>query len=105
MRRIRWPAVVWVTVTVGMLASCGGSSSDRSAGFVDVQRAIDTTSNASSFMMTTAGVEVIFHAPDTAQQVEHGKSESRSGDGSVTRGQNVITKVFIGERYYESNSE
>src|SRR5436190_1451894 len=93
------------SVAVGVLASCGGSSADRPSSLLDVQRAIDKTANASSFVVNTPGVEVIFHAPDTVQQVEHGQSQGLGSGGEATRGDSVITKVFIADRYYEATSD
>jgi hypothetical protein len=73
-----------------------------------LQAAADATTKAHSFVLTVAGADVTYEAPDRVQQVERGQastataangSESSSGPFSQT-----ITKVFIGDRYYEAQT-
>jgi hypothetical protein len=73
-----------------------------------LQDAASATAHAKSFTVGLAGVEVTYQAPDRVQQVEHGQAStasSSSGGTASTSGPfaETITKVFIGNRYYEAD--
>jgi hypothetical protein len=98
-------------VAVGLVAlccACASSGRARSAA-ATVQAAAAATAHAESFVMSLEGAEVTYQAPDRVQQVEHGQSSSASsssGGAASTSGPYpaTITKVFIGDRYYEGDS-
>jgi hypothetical protein len=94
-------------ITAVSVASCGSAGSAGGAS-ATLQAAADATAKAHSFVLTVAGADVTYEAPDRVQQIEHGEastataangSESSSGPFPQT-----ITKVFIGDRYYEAQT-
>jgi len=59
--------------------------------------------------MLLESVEVTYQAPDRVEQVEHGQGSAASSSSSRTASTSgayaeTITKIFIGDRYYEGDS-
>ena len=102
---MRWVAAA---ALVALCWSCGSAGQAQSAA-ATLQAAATATAHAQSFTMVLEGVEVTYQAPDRVQQVEHGQgsASSSSSGGSVSSSgpyAETITKVFIGDRYYEGDS-
>lgn len=91
-------------------AQAGGASATNT-----LRAAAEATAQARSFNLSFPGVEVTYNAPDTVEQVEHGQttssgssaSDTANGSGTATSqatSPEVITKIFIGDRYYEADN-
>jgi hypothetical protein len=88
--------------------ACSGGGKTASAS-ATLQAAADATAKAQSFTFAVAGAEAVYQAPDRVQQVEHGEATSASGTngGSASSSgphRQTITKVFVGDRYYEATT-
>jgi len=104
-RMRRWVVAV---ALLGLCWSCASSGQAWSAA-ATLQAAATATAHATSFTIVLEGVEVTYQAPDRVEQVEHGQasaSSSSSGGTASTSGPyaETITKVFIGDHYYEGDS-
>jgi len=94
--------------TVLATGACGSANHSASAA-TTLQAAADATAKAHSFTLSVAGADVVYQAPDRVQQVEHGQATaaSASSGGSASSSgpfAQTITKVFIGDRYYEADT-
>jgi hypothetical protein len=79
-----------------------------------LRAAAHATAEARGFTFSLPSVEVTYNAPDTVEQVEHGQSVSSGsvGSGSTTGGAasgvapqlEVLTEIFIGDRYFEADN-
>jgi hypothetical protein len=95
-------------VVIVACSSCGTNSTPASASST-LRSAANATAQARSFTLSVAGADVIYQAPDRVQQVEHGQATSASGTngGPVSSSApfpQTITKVFVGDRYYEADT-
>jgi hypothetical protein len=102
---MRW---VVAAVSVGLCWSCASTGETQSAA-ATLHDAAAATAHAQSFTMLLESVEVTYQAPDRVEQVEHGQASaasSSSGGAASTSGPyaETITKVFIGDHYYEGDS-
>ena len=92
------------------LATGGCASSQKTASATTtLQAAADATAKAHSFTLSVAGADVVYQAPDHVQQVEHGQATTASGSNGGSAASSgpfpqTITKVFIGDRYYEADT-
>lgn len=102
-------------IAAGLLATsallaCGSGSKAASGNAASTLRAAaSATARAHSFTATLPGAEITYDAPDHVQQVEHGEATSaRATNGgaasSVGPHPSTITKIFVGDRYYEADS-
>jgi hypothetical protein len=98
-----------VGVIVAVLIACGSESKTSSGDATSTLRsAARATADAHSFTTSITGAEATYEAPDRAMQVEHGQAESASasiGGSPSSSGpfESTITKVFIGDQYYEGD--
>lgn len=88
--------------------ACAGGTQAASAT-ATLQAAADATAKAHSFTLSVAGADVVYQAPDHVQQVEHGQATTASASNGGSAGSSgpfaqTITKVFIGDQYYESDT-
>lgn len=103
---------VALTAVIGLggmlVAACGGDDTKTASGTPSaaaVRKAIDATTHASGFVVSTPGVEVTYAGPDHVQQIEHGESSQTSSNGASTGPTpSTITKLFIDDQYYEGTS-
>ena len=99
-----------VLVVVAVLSGgCGGGATRSAGGGATLQGAADATARASGFVLSVSGAEVTYQAPDRVQQFEHGEAQTASAtDGGSASSSGpfpqTITKVFIGDRYYEADA-
>jgi hypothetical protein len=100
-----------LAVLAALATGACGSGSQTSSASATLQAAADATAKAHSFTLSVpaVGAEVGYQAPDRVQQVEHGQATSAGGssDGSASSSgpfPQTITKVFIGDRYYEADT-
>jgi hypothetical protein len=99
---------VCATLAIGS-TSCGTDNQAASAAST-LQTAADATAKAHSFTLSVAGADVVYQTPDHVQQVEHGHqtvTASASNAGSASSSgpfAQTITKIFIGDRYYEAKT-
>lgn len=104
-------------LTLALFAACSSttSPSDSRSATKTLRAAAAATAEAHSFTLSFLGVEVTYNAPDTVEQVEHGQTTSSgssagdaaNGSGTLTTqatSPEVITKIFIGDRYYEADN-
>jgi hypothetical protein len=97
-----------VAVAATAASACAGTLNARASAAATLRRAAAATANARSFTVRfVSSVEVVYQAPDRVEQVEHGEASSSSSSGGgppSTSGSypETITKLFIGDRYYEA---
>jgi len=93
-----------------LFAGCGsGGGSGAGTATSVVRQAADATAKASGFTFRLPSVEVTYNAPDRVEQIEHGQaSTAASGNGSpaasIGPAPATITKIIVGDRYYEANA-
>lgn len=104
----RAEAVVFA-VAVAAGSSCSTGTKARSAATATLRAAALATAQARSFTATLTAAQVTYQAPDRVQQVEHGQASSSSSSSGGPAGVSgpfpeTVTKVFIGDRYYEADT-
>ena len=113
MRRHRWVPWRAIAMLVGVCLLLVGCASGGVAGAATatstVRAAADATAKASGFTFVLPGAEVTYNAPDRIEQVEHGEASISAGGTGIPASSTgpvpaTITKIIIGDRYYEANT-
>lgn len=94
-------------ILASVSGACGTDSKTASAS-ATLRSAANATAEARSFTLSVTVAEVTYEAPDRVQQVEHGLASTATASGDSTSATSgtfpqTITKVFIGDRYYEAD--
>ena len=100
---------MWLALCAALATGACGSGKQTASAAATLQAAADATAKAHSFTLSVAGADVGYQAPDRVQQVEHGQATTAraSNDGSASSSgpfAQTITKVFIGDQYYEADT-
>ena len=100
---------MWLALCAALAAGGCASSKQTASASTTLQAAADATAKAHSFTLSVTGAEVVYQAPDHVQQVEHGQATaaSASNGGATTSSgpfAQTITKIFIGDQYYEADT-
>jgi hypothetical protein len=113
MRRGVWgPESVAAILGAVLVAGCSTASSghgsppaETPSATTTLRAAAQATADARSFTFAVPSVQVIYQAPDAVEQVEHGQGSISSSSGvSTAPFAETITKIFIGDRYYEADT-
>lgn len=115
-KKARLWAKLWPLV-LPLVAACSSTTapSESTSATKTLRAAAEATAQARSFNLSFPSVEVTYNAPDTVEQVERGQasssgssaSDTANGSGTTTTqatSPEVITKVFIGDHYYEADN-
>jgi hypothetical protein len=113
MRRGAWgPESAAAILGIVLVAGCStGSSGPGStpgktgSATLTLRAAAQATADARSLTFAAPSVQLIYQAPDTVEQVEHGEASiSSSSSDSTAPFAETITKIYIGDQYYEADT-
>src|SRR3954449_4048474 len=101
--------ILRLTICAALVSGACASGEQAASSAATLQAAADVTAKANSFTLSVAGADVVYQAPDHVQQVEHGEATaaSASDGGSASSSgpfAQTITKVFIGDQYFEADT-